>query len=52
MGATTPIAKKLRIAPADRFALVHAPPGYAAKVGLTHREGSLSVTFRWDARRS
>jgi hypothetical protein len=32
MATTTPTAKKLRIAPDDRFALFNAPPGYAAKV--------------------
>jgi hypothetical protein len=30
--SSTPIAKKLKIAPDDRFALFGAPPGFAAKV--------------------
>jgi len=32
MRSTTPIARKLRIAPDDRFALFNAPSGYAARV--------------------
>ena len=49
MPSTTPIAKKLRIAPGDRFALFSAPPGYAARVRPAapgHRDTELAPSMK------